>query len=43
MRDKIYKKSQIIGNWEERYVSIKAEGIYSSKSATVKHSMFIEV
>lgn len=38
---KIYKKSQILGRWEERLIVINREGIYSYKKFNEKHSMFI--
>lgn len=38
---KIFKKSQILGKWEERLIVINKEGIYSYKRFNEKHSMFI--
>ena len=38
---KINKKSQVLGNWEERFILINKEGIFSYKKFNQKHSMFI--
>lgn len=41
--DRIFKKSQIIGTWEERFVIIKADGLYSYRSLKSKPTMFISL
>lgn len=41
--DRILKKSQIIGTWEERYVIIKPEGLYSYRILKSKPTMFISL
>lgn len=38
---KIFKKSQILGKWEERLIVINRDGIFSYKKFNEKHSMFI--
>lgn len=38
---KILKKSQMLGKWEERFIVINKEGIYSYKKFNEKHSMYI--
>lgn len=39
--DKIYKKSQVFGKWEERYVIVRPEGLYSYKNLKEKPTMEI--
>lgn len=41
--DRIFKKSQIIGTWEERFVVIKPDGLYSYRSLKSKPTMFISL
>jgi hypothetical protein len=41
--DKLFKKSQVIGSWEERIIAIKEEGLYSYRSGKAKATMFIGV
>jgi hypothetical protein len=41
--DLIFKKSQIIGAWEERFVIIKPDGLYSYRSLKSKPTMFISL
>lgn len=41
--DLIFKKSQVFGAWEERYVVIKPEGLYSYRSLKAKPTMFISL
>ena len=38
---KIFKKSQILGRWEERLIVVNEMGLYSYKRFNEQHSMFI--
>ena len=38
---RLYKKSQVLGKWDERLIVIKNDGLYSYKSWNEKHTMFI--
>lgn len=39
--DKIFKKSQVFGKWEERYVIVRPEGLYSYRMLKEKPTMKI--
>lgn len=39
--DKIMKKSQVLGKWEERYVIIRPQGLFSYRSLKDKPTMEI--
>jgi hypothetical protein len=38
---RLNKKSQVLGKWEERFIVINREGIYSYKKFNEKHTIHI--
>jgi hypothetical protein len=40
---RLNKKSQVLGKWEERFIVINKEGIYSYKKFHEKHTIHIAV
>ena len=39
---KIYKKSQVLGKWQERFVVINRDGLFSYKGFNEKYSIHIQ-